>query len=1148
MWWLGRLSVRQSFAGARTMLRSIRRRLLGAFATNSRRQARRRPARRLHFENLERRELLSVSGISDGSFEVPALPANTFQYAPNGSPWQFAGAAGVCANGSAFGNPAAPDGVQAAFLQGNGSMSESVYLDAGAYCFTFMAAQRSGPSQTHSQEFQVLVDGAPVGVVTPSGAAYGSYQTANFAVAAGTHTVEFIGLNPLGGDNTAFVDEVAVASTGDSISDGSFELPALAANTFQYAPSGSPWQFSAGAGVCSNGSAFGNPGAPDGMQAALLQSAGSMSESVYLDAGTYGLTFMAAQRAGQKHYQEFEVLVDGGQVGTVTPTGTTYETYETSDFTVAAGMHTIEFLDLNPLGGDNTAFVDEVAITELASSTLTQANAITDSSFEVPSLPADKFQYAPNGSPWQFSAGAGVCSNGSAFGNPPAPDGVQAAFIQSTGSMSQSVYLDAGTYNLTFLAAQRAGQKQSQEFQVLVDSAVVGTVTPTGTTYETYQTSNFTVAAGTHTIEFSGLNPQGGDNTAFVDETAVSQADLISDGSFEVPSLAADAFQYAPGGSPWQFAGGAGVCGNGSAFGNPPAPDGVQAAFLQSTGSMSQSVYLDGGTYSLSFLAAQRAGQRQSQEFEVLVDSAVVGTVTPTGATYGSYETSDFTVAAGTHTIELLGMNPQGGDNTAFVDEVAISVVALPVLTQADLVSDGSFEVPALAADAFQYAPNGSPWQFSATAGVCGNGSAFGNPVAPDGVQAAFVQGTGSMSESIYLDAGTYSLSFMAAQRAGTYQTHYQELQVLVDGGQVGTVTPTGATYGSYETSDFTVAAGTHTIELLGMNPLGGDNTAFVDEVAISTVSMSTLAQADPISDGSFEAPPLAANAFQYAPNGSPWQFAAGAGVCGNGSVFGNPVAPDGVQAAFIQGAGSMSESVYLDAGTYSLSFMAAQRTGAYQTHYQELQVLVDGAQVGVVNPGGAAYETYETSNFTVAAAAHTIELLGMNPLGGDNTAFVDEVAIAQADLIGDDGFELPALAASTFQYAPSGSPWQFSAGAGVCSNGSAFGNPNAPDGVQAAFIQGTGSVSQSVYLDAGAYGLSFPAAQRAGVNQAHYQELEVLVDGAAVGTVTPTSAAYAWYETPSFTVSAGTHTIQFLGMNPLGGDNTAFVDEVQIS
>ena len=133
------------------MFRSIREKLLPRSAQNPRRKARRSPPpRRLSFERLEGRELLSVTltpnAISDGSFEVPALAAKTFQYMPTGSPWQFSAGTGVTSNGSGFtsSNPNAPDGSQVAFVQGTGSMSQTLYLDAGTYNLSFMAAQRAG--------------------------------------------------------------------------------------------------------------------------------------------------------------------------------------------------------------------------------------------------------------------------------------------------------------------------------------------------------------------------------------------------------------------------------------------------------------------------------------------------------------------------------------------------------------------------------------------------------------------------------------------------------------------------------------------------------------------------------------------------------------------------------------------------------------------------------------------------------------------------------------------------------------------------------------------------------------------------------------------------------------------------------------------
>ena len=52
---------------------------------------------------------------------------------------------------------------------------------------------------------------------------------------------------------------------------------------------------------------------------------------------------------------------------------------------------------------------------------------------------------------------------------------------------------------------------------MLVDGMVVGTFTPSGTSYQSYSTAAFTVTAGSHTIAFQGLDTAGGDNTAFVD-------------------------------------------------------------------------------------------------------------------------------------------------------------------------------------------------------------------------------------------------------------------------------------------------------------------------------------------------------------------------------------------------------------------------------------------------------------------------------------------------------------------------------------------------------------------------------------------------------------------------------------------------------
>jgi subtilase family serine protease len=296
------------------------------------------------------------------------------------------------------------------------------------------------------------------------------------------------------------------------------------------------------------------------------------------------------------------------------------------------------------------------------------------------------FQYNPSGTAWTFSDGSGVAGNGSGFtaGNPNAPEGTQVAFLQGYGTASQTVTFAGGVYSVSFRAAQRGnGNFSSQTFQVLIDSNVVGTFTPAGTSYTAFTTSPFAVTPGSHTLTFVGTDPDGQDNTAFLDQVQLTLLAGALDPGFEKPSVGTGtygAFQYQPSGSPWTFGAGAGVAGNGSGFtsGNPNAPDGTQVAFLQGFGSASQSVSFAAGTYSLSFRAAQRGnGNASSQTFQVLVDGTVRGTFTPTDTNYATFTTSSFTFStAGAHTITFVGIDPDGLDNTAFIDSVRLNVAS----------------------------------------------------------------------------------------------------------------------------------------------------------------------------------------------------------------------------------------------------------------------------------------------------------------------------------------------------------------------------------------------------------------------------------------------------------------------------------------
>ncbi len=329
------------------------------------------------------------------------------------------------------------------------------------------------------------------------------------------------------------------------------------------------------------------------------------------------------------------------------------------------------------------------------------APTVGDAGFEAVSVGQGGYAYGPSNSAWTFTSQSGLTGNNSAFtnGDPAAPQGTQVAFLQSYGTISQAVAgWAAGSYTISFQAIQRAGNNQN--FQVLVDGAVVGSFQPAGSTYQTDTTAAFTVGAGSHTITFQGIDTVGGDNTAFFDAVSVASAGgtapqataavpatYVGDPGFDAVVVGPGGYAYNPAGSPWAFNGQAGLSGNASGFtnNNPNAPQAQQVAFLQTTGTLTQTITVAvAGSYQLAFAAAQRAGN--NQDFQVVVDGTVVGTFRPTGSSYQWYGTGACTVSAGSHTLTFQGLDSVGGDNTAFLDAVSLSGLATPAPTGASAV------------------------------------------------------------------------------------------------------------------------------------------------------------------------------------------------------------------------------------------------------------------------------------------------------------------------------------------------------------------------------------------------------------------------------------------------------------------------------
>ena len=297
-----------------------------------------------------------------------------------------------------------------------------------------------------------------------------------------------------------------------------------------------------------------------------------------------------------------------------------------------------------------------------------------------------------------------------------------------------------------------------------------------------------------------------------------------------------------------------------------------------------------------------------------------------------------------------------------------------------------------------------------------------------------------------------------------------------------------------------------------------------------------------------------------------------GTAVWQNGGVAGSV---PGVTFSQMQGAGLQTYMVWtVGSGSYKLSW----NVNPPITPPAGLRATTGNGQVllnwnAVTNAGGYNVKRSTTTGTGYVAIAAGVtgtnysDMLVTNNTtyyyvvsavnGSSESANSTEVSAAPG-LVANFGFEVPTT--TGYQYNPSGGNWVFTAqsgssGSGISANGSAFtsGNPNAPQGGQVAFLQGAGSISQTLMgLIAGAiYQVTFSAAQRNNIyGQQKGQTWQLRLDGSAIGTYAPPETAQSFLDySATFTASsASSHTIAFVGTDANGGDNTVLLDNVRLA
>ena len=182
------------------------------------------------------------------------------------------------------------------------------------------------------------------------------------------------------------------------------------------------------------------------------------------------------------------------------------------------------------------------------------------------------------------------------------------------------------------------------------------------------------------------------------------------------------------------------------------------------------------------------------------------------------------TLPVGAHSIVATYSGDAGntGSSSAPLSQIVNAVLPSSLV-------NASFETP-LQRGAFTYNPTGTGigWTFSPNSGIAGNGSQFGAATAPEGVQVGFVQGASAISQTLSLNAGSHTLSFMASAR----YAHAQPLKVMLDGFQIGAlVAPTSTAWALFSIPFSVATSGTHALAFVGTQAV--NKTTFIDAVAI---------------------------------------------------------------------------------------------------------------------------------------------------------------------------------------------------------------------------------------------------------------------------------------------------------------------------
>jgi hypothetical protein len=1006
----------------------------------------------------------SVSPVNAG-FETPAVGTddpNAFLSQPANSGWSWGGSAGIAGNNSTYttGIATAPQGTQVAYLQNAGSaMSQTISnWQAGTYTISFQAAQRGSGMNASVQDVQVFVDGQSLGTFTPNAdGTYQTFATAQFTVAAGSHTVNFVGLDSAGGENTALIDNIQIGgmttASQQLISAASLDTSDITLN----GPNGyvgTPT--SATPDVASDGITrvvtYTIP-APSGS----WSSVGNGSYAINSVGGQVLTNTTATVPAGKIGSLAVAVNAPSAAVavGNVTAGSTAAQVF-TVTYTDNNGIdpNSIDNADLRVTGPGS--FNNPVTLIGTNGGAGTAASPLV-ATYQV-AAPAAGWTSSGNGTYWIVAQSNQVIDVG---GNA-LPSGAIGSFrvaIDVTAPVNWNSEQD-----ITF-PAPLGGSSPTKTIGVsyydssgintsMLDNNDIQITGPNGyvqtLTIATPTTSNIFTSATSAFVNYVMQPPVGGWKSSYNGVYSVvllpgAVADKVGNAITSPRTIS-------------QF--------NVALETDPPLP--VVASITTPRNSALSSINItfrntSAGTtdtvtgFDLSDLTLTRSGVAVSLSGATLSTSDnITWTLGNLAGLTGSSGNYVLTVkGSGTGVVDLAGNAQVSGASAtwtvdltppttsgAFASTITQPSTAAQTITVNYADNLGLNTATFDSGDIYVSGPNGyfATATFISSSGSSTSRTATYTIPAPGGGWKSAYNG----AYTITLQNGQVADSagnFVTGGAIGSFSVSLETTPPTVSiapvsnppaGVSVSSVTITfSEAVGGFDVSDLSLARDGTAVSLAGATLSTGDNVGFtlgnlsgitstpgnytltlsaagsgITDLAGNALSagasvgFTITAPIANFADGGFETPALADGDYATAPAGSPWSFSASSGITTNWTPYtgANPPAPQGRQVAFITRYGSISQTINgITTGSYVITFQAAQRKNDGEPN-QVVDVRVDDVSVGTFQPSDdGLYHGISTAPFSVAAGSHSIALVGLDPTASYNTIFLDSVQLSPA-------------------------------------------------------------------------------------------------------------------------------------------------------